>query len=757
MKCFGRPDAVAKLTHTNRLAASTSPYLLQHAHNPVDWYPWAEEALARATRESKPIFLSVGYSTCYWCHVMEREVFENAEIAAMMNELFVNIKVDREQRPDLDEIYMTATQLMTAHGGWPNSVFLTPDLKPFFAGTYFGASDHAGRPGFPTLIRALADAWRDRQPEVLATAERATAAIREAVRVEAAPVGAVAPGPVVAERAVEQLAARYDAREGGFGGAPKFPQDFYYGFLIDRGERHADSRALEMALASLRAMAAGGIHDHVGGGFHRYATDAQWCVPHFEKMLYNQAQLVQAFVRAHESTGEGVFAASARDTLAFVNEVMTGPEGQVYSALDAETDAVEGAYFVWNRAEVEGLLSREQLEVFDGVFALEPLPNLPGHKHPEGGALFMRRPRVAVVGERVDGILRTLKRHRDARARPRLDDKVISGWNGMMIRAYAVAGAAFDETDSLARARRVARFILDRMRDERGHLLRLWRGGVAEQPAFHEDYAFVIGGLLALHAATDEPHWLESAIEFTRIQDEAFWDAEFGGYFFAPESADLIARVKTSRDGAMPSGNSVALHNLVELWEATHDERWKQRIDEMLRAFTGVLTESPAAHIHMVHGLARWLALQGSAKAQGTLERAPGRGSPETACVTATVAVERQRSSRCGEFRVIVDLAITEGWHINANAVSDPALIPTLVDVRHASDGARVSVVAVTYPEGRVFSGRVRIVVSARVSESVAPGTSLPLTVFLQYQACDEARCLPPIEQSIPISIEVEG
>ena len=780
--------------YVNRLIDSSSPYLLQHAHNPVNWYPWGEEALELARAQNKPIFLSVGYSTCYWCHVMEREVFENPQIAALMNELFVNVKVDREQRPDLDEIYMTATQLMTRGGGWPNSLFLTPELKPFYAGTYFGATEQHGRPGFPTLIQSIAEAWRTRQPELLAMAERVTLAVRDSVSGDAGMLVGTALTAAVPDLAVAQIAQRYDAQWGGFGGAPKFPQDFYFEFLLDVQQRTRAQPTLDMAVHSLQMMAAGGIHDHVGGGFHRYSTDAQWLVPHFEKMLYNQAQLARAYVRAYEATGDQTLASTARDTLAYVSELMTGPDGQFYSALDAETDAVEGAYYAWSRAEVETILSREQLPLFDQIFDLGAIPIFPGHKHPSGEVLFMRRPLaelavalhqpLADLQSKVREILSVLKSHRDGRALPRLDDKVIASWSGMMIGAYARAGAALADNAYLAAAQRGADFVLTRMRDDRGHLWRIWRGGVAEQPAFLEDYAFVIQGLLALHEATNDARWLTSAVELTVVCDTLLWDSSSGGYFFARASPDLIARIKSISDGAIPSGNSVMLHNLLALWQRTGDSNWKQRLESMLQVFGGALAAAPTAQVHMVHALEKWLrtkdaAIAASAAVAGAAARsgaaAAGSASPER--VIASVLALPASVRRGEEFVVHVDLAIAPTWHINANPASDAQLIPTVVDLRCVTAPAAatdakpaaplMTVASIAYPSGhdfkaseaaaaiKVLSGNARISIIARLSGEAAVGSSLPLRVYLQYQPCDDNRCLAPVERILELSLEI--
>ncbi len=770
--------------HANRLISASSPYLLQHAHNPVDWYSWGEEALARAKAEDKPIFLSVGYSTCYWCHVMEREVFEDAEIAALMNALFINIKVDREQRPDLDEIYMTATQLMTRHGGWPNSVFLTPDLEPFYAGTYFGPTDQAGRPGFPTLIRSLSDAWRTRRPEVVATARRSAGTIRQVLQERRRADSRETPGTAIVDRAVTQLSQRYDPRQGGFGASPKFPNDFAYPLLFAVHRRTGNQATRDMALHSLHMMAAGGIRDHVGGGFHRYSTDAQWRVPHFEKMLYNQAQLTRAYVAAYETTGDQAFADVARDVLRHVAELMTGPEGQFYSALDAETDAVEGAYYAWSRPEIERALSGDDLGLFDRAFALGSIPTFPGHEHPDGGVLFMRKPVSDLARDmslpyselrtRLDALLRSLKARRDLRKLPRLDDKVIAGWNGLMIDGYAYAGSVLDDPSSIAAARRAADFVLARMLDTDGRLLRSWRGGVAEQEAFQEDYAFLIQGLLALHLATKEQRWLDQATELARLSDELFWDSGGGGYFFAQATPDLIARSKSIDDGAIPSGNSAMLHDLVGLWQATGHEAYQRRVEQMLQAFGGALAAAPSAQLHMVHALERWLrtglastptpvpaaALPAIAPGAGRLPLLEDGGRH----VSAGIVAEPRRVRPGETFRVLVDLTIETGWHINANPASAPSLIPTVVDLR---GDAPLTVVSVSYPDGRmltpgyaehpirVLDGTARIRLTARLDESAAPGRSLPIRAMIQYQACDDARCLQPTEVFQETTLEV--
>lgn len=700
----------------NRLGSSTSPYLLQHAHNPVDWYPWGDEAIAAAKAQDKPIFLSIGYSTCYWCHVMEREVFESAEIAALMNTAFINIKVDREQRPDLDEIYMTATQLMTGHGGWPNSLFLTPDLRPFFAGTYFGAVDVDGRPGFPTLVANISQAWTTRRTELEAAALRAANAIARVVhdQPDLAIGGAAGDASndattAIIDDAIAQLASRYDNKHGGFGGAPKFPQDFFYEFLLDSHAKASATESRTMAVTTLAKMAQGGIHDHVGGGFHRYSVDAEWKVPHFEKMLYNQAQLSRAYVAGFAASGDASFAHTARDTIGWVLRCMTSCEGGFYSALDAETDAVEGAYFVWNRTELERVLGEERLATFDRLFTLEPVPIFRGHKHPDGGVSCMRAPAGNARGQ-IDAVLAVLLAERDQRALPRLDDKVIASWNGMMIGALAMAGRVLGDESFTAAAERAGRFVLENIRTPDGGLWRTWRRGIADQRAFFEDYAFVMGGLLELFQTTRDESWLAEASALARIADERFLDAESGGYFATEPSADLIARAKQAQDGAIPSGNSAMLHNLVGLWRATHEDVWRDRIESLLHAFGSAVSSAPAGHIHLVHGLARWL-----------------EAKERESVVAVDVAWSRASLATDGTIPITIDFSIAAGWHIDASVVT--------ISIR-GHDSRAIDSVKMPAP---VLKGRVRIAATARVAG--------PAELVVRFHPCNATECLAPVDR----------
>lgn len=800
------PTAAPK--HANKLANATSPYLLQHAHNPVDWYPWGPEALERAKKEDKPIFLSVGYSTCYWCHVMEREVFENEEIAALMNERFVCIKVDREERPDLDEIYMTATQMMTGGGGWPNSLFLTPDLKPFFAGTYFGPTDQNGRPGFGSIVKQIGDAWKDQRGKVNDVSGRVADGIKNALGARLAALPKATLDAALVDKAVDQIAAAFDAREGGFGLAPKFPDDFYYSFLLDVHARRvskgdADAATLGMVTKTLDAMAAGGIHDHVGGGFHRYSTDGQWRVPHFEKMLYNQAHLAVAYLDAYAATGDARDAETARGIFRFVNEVFTGPQGQFYSALDAETDAVEGAYYTWTREQITSVLGDKDAAVFLTAFDLADVPIFPGHKHPEGGTL-VRKARGEANRPEVEAMLGKLAAVRKARKLPRLDDKAIGAWNGMMIDAYARGGEVLKDDAYRAAAARAAAFVLEKMRTPDGRLLRSVRlaadardAKTVPQEGFLEDYAFVIRGLLALNRietdAAAKTKWLDAAKSLTAKADELFWDKTNGGYFVATPQPDLIARGKDIGDNATPGGNSVMAHNLLSLATATGDAggaAYRARAEELLRTFSGAMAQSPRGSVHMVHAVERMLATAPGAPPGGSPAidiKAPASGTPgaatganavtdSSAHVKAAAGVEPAAASPGETVTVTVTLRIDEGWHVNANPASADFLVATVVDVRSAAtpgtaDAPALEVSDITYPNPStlkaaglgantisVYGGTVRITATVRVPTDAKADRTIPLHVLAKFQSCSDAGvCLMPAEWAGDVVVNVKA
>jgi uncharacterized protein YyaL (SSP411 family) len=575
---------------TNRLVLERSPYLLQHAHNPVDWRPWGEEAFEEARRLSRPVFLSVGYSTCHWCHVMERESFEDEEIARVLNERYVAIKVDREERPDVDQVYMTAVQLLTGGGGWPMSVWLTPEKEPFFGGTYFPPRDGArtGLRGFLGVIQEIAALWAEDPDRV----RRATGSLVEAVRAALAPgpgAGAAGlPGADVVAAAVEQHRRSFDDRHGGLRRAPKFPSSLPIRLLLRHHRRARDERSLQMALLTLEKMAAGGLHDQVGGGFHRYSTDAEWLVPHFEKMLYDNALLAVAYAEAYQVTGRRDLARVVRTTLDYLGREMTAPEGGLYSATDADSEGEEGRFFVWEERELRALLGAdfERFAAFHGVTA-------------EGN--FEGRNVLSVPRPDEDGweaLAPARARLLAARARrpaPLRDEKVLAGWNGLAISALAFGGRVLGERRHVDAAARAAAFVLERM-VKGGRLQRSWLAGEAGVPAFLDDHAFVAQGLIDLYEATFELRWLEAALDLAERAEALFGDAAGGGWFTtAADHERLLVREKPTHDGAEPSGASVAVLNALRLAAFTGDERWRRRAEAALRHHAGTLRDHPQA------------------------------------------------------------------------------------------------------------------------------------------------------------------
>ncbi len=589
----------------NRLAAERSPYLLQHAHNPVDWYAWGAEAFAKARDEDKPIFLSIGYSTCHWCHVMEHESFESAEIAEVLNCHFVSIKVDREERPDIDRVYMTFVQATTGAGGWPMSVWLTPDLKPFYGGTYFPPSSRWGRRGFKEVLTEIARTWREDRGNVARSADSITERLRT-LRAAGLGAGPVA-GPDALAEGVAQYRASFDARNGGFGDAPKFPRPTELLFLLREHARAGDADARAMVLATLRGMARGGMRDHVGGGFHRYSVDGGWRVPHFEKMLYDQAQLVLAYVEAAQVAGDRQYLDVAEDTLAYVSRDMVDAAGGFYSAEDADSvppehagdptaHKTEGAFYLWREAELERLLGGD-VDVARFRFGTDPRGNAPADPQGEfgnGNILYLAREidEVArLTGRTVDDvqaalpkIRATLFEARSKRPRPHLDDKILTAWNGLMIAAYARAARVGRSQEHLATARRAARFLRTTMWEAtRGVLLRRYRDGSAGIEAYAEDYAFLVWGLLELFQADGDPEWLAWALELQARQDDLFWDPVEGGWFSTTGTdPSVLLRMKEDYDGAEPSATSAATLNLLTLAHLSGDEGRRARAEQAL-------------------------------------------------------------------------------------------------------------------------------------------------------------------------------
>lgn len=601
----------------NRLEHATSPYLLQHRNNPVDWYPWGEEAFAAARDGNKPIFLSVGYSTCHWCHVMARESFSDAAVAAILNRYFISVKVDREERPDVDHVYMTYVQATTGGGGWPMSVWLTPDLKPFFGGTYFPPRGAYGRPGFADILERVAEAWEEDSRGILETSSKAMAQLRDFSAAAGEGTGGT-PDREVARYALETFRQRFDARNGGFGDAPKFPTPAVMDFLwlqAQGAEGEWAEAALEMGAATLRAIARGGIHDVVGGGFHRYAVDAEWRIPHYEKMLYDQAQLVKVFLGAYALRKEEVFRRVALDTLAYVKRDMTHEEGGFFSAEDADSlpshgDARkrEGAFYVWTQAELEALLGEEAPE-FMQAFGVEPGGNAPAGTDPHGeleGTNTLRQ--VEGWREQWRGALTTLREARERRPRPHLDDKILASWNGMMISAFARAYGVTGDRAYLEAAEKASVFLHRRLWDaERKVLLRSFRGGRAEIEGFATDYAQVIEGLLDLYEAGFDIRWLRWADELQVQMDARFLDTERGGYYDTTgEDASVLLRTKDAYDGAEPSANSTAAGNLIRLATMCGAPGLRERAAGVFQAFADSLERMPTATPAMLVALDAW-------------------------------------------------------------------------------------------------------------------------------------------------------
>ena len=585
----------------NRLVFEQSPYLLQHAGNPVDWYPWGTEAFERARQEDKPVFLSIGYSTCHWCHVMERESFEDPTVAGLLNDAFVCIKVDREERPDIDNVYMSVCQAMTGSGGWPLTVVMTPEKQPFFAGTYFPKDGRFGRPGLAELIPSIEQAWKDRRGELLGSAEEIVAHLRSLNT----PGSGDPLGPGTLKAAYDQLASRYDARNGGFGSQPKFPSPHDLTFLLRYWKRSGESHALEMVEKTLRSMRAGGMYDHVGYGFHRYSTDAEWLVPHFEKMLYDQALLAIAYVEAYQATRNDEYAAAAREILTYVLRDMTAPEGGFYSAEDADSEGVEGKFYVWTHAEVMDILGPEDGELYCRVFNIKPGGNFSNpHTPPKTNIPHLAGAPDADSLVRLEAARQRLYAAREARVHPYKDDKILTDWNGLMIAALAKAGCALDEPEYVQAAQRAADFVLTRLRDDRGRLLKRYRRGVAGLPAHLEDYAFMTWGLLELYEANFDVRNLETAQALNRELLAHFWDDSAGGLFFtADDGEELPARIKEVYDGAIPSGNSVAMLNLLRLERITGDAELESKAEAIGRAFSSQVARMPSGFTQLLCAL----------------------------------------------------------------------------------------------------------------------------------------------------------
>ncbi len=763
--------------YTNKLIDQTSPYLLQHAHNPVDWYAWGPEAFAESRKTGKPIFLSVGYSTCYWCHVMERQVFENPEIAAKMNELFVSIKVDREERPDVDDIYMAATQLMNRQGGWPMSVFLTPPgakgendpgLKPFWAGTYIPPEPAYGRPGFPQVLDELSRAWNENRQQVLTTADRAADAVKQYLARRDS--GGELTDALV-QNVTNQLLRNYDRTHGGFGTAPKFPQPNNL-LLLCRVYQNNPNDQLWRALSyTLERMARGGMYDQIGGGFHRYSTDEKWLVPHFEKMLYDNAQLVEAYCIAHSikphDADTDFYPRVIRAVCDYVLREMTDPTGTFWSAQDAEVDAREGGNYVWTAEQVRQALDDDALaDLAVTMYGLDRGTNFQDPHHPDeppANVLFLPKPLHELADDRgvtVDQLLttkaridKTLLAVRDQRKQPATDDKVVVSWNGLMIAGLARAARELNEDRYAAAAARAADYILANMRTSDGGLYRTMRKGQVKIPAFLEDYAFFVHGLIELHRTTGEPRWLEAAEALTNLAQRKF-TAENGGYYDTlADQDDLFVRTRSTYDGAISSGNSQMAHNLVDLYELTANVEYLNRVEADLRSFAGAMTDNGAAMAHMHSALLRAIEADPPRFAQAPPPK-PDKPRPVTARLEpGTLDMTN------GQAKLRLAITMADDYHVNSNNPSVEGLIATTVELADA-DGLEL---VVDYPPGKnkryaladeelsVYDGTVVIEATLRKTSDFDP--NLRPRLILRYQACTDTTCLAPETIELPITI----
>lgn len=745
-------------TYTNRLIDSPDPYLLLHAHNPVDWYPWGPEALARAKRENKPIFLSVGYSTCYWCHVAERLIYSKPEMAKLMNAWFVNIKVDREERPDLDTVYMLATQIMTGGGGWPNNLFLTPELKPFFAGSYFPPQDQGGRRGFATILTQLHQAWIDDRDHVLAVAERAHQALQQAERqMQAADEVAVAPAQWLV-RAVQQSAAVFDAVNGGFsgGGATMFPQEPQLAMLLASYQANHDAKALEMLTQTLKAMAEGGVMDQLAGGFHRYSTEPSWSVPHFEKMLYDNAQLLGLYAQAWAITRQPLFKQVAQRTAHYLLTQMHADDGGFFSAEDAEVDGVEGASYVWRRERIDALLGAVDAERFFALYTLSPVPPSPAagereHESP-GGVLRLDRAKAQALASKshlaraIDALapLRaTLLAARNQRPQPARDEKIVLADNALVIIGLVQAGKALHDAALTQTASATADWAWRKAFDPHSGVLRhQFFHGHAGDGGLLDDYALLGQALLALKDATGESRWLSRARQIADAMRQRF-ERDDGSLANSTDTSSLLIAPPDMGDSVRPSGQSAALALLLRLAVETGDAQYAVAARRALAPVSARVAAQPDAWGAL-------LAALGQPTLRTALERAPapaGPGLPNSADFVHASA----QSIAPASVQVAID--IDKGYHINANPASDPDLIPTQLMLD--GDSSRLTV---DYPQGQpfkapfarqgiaVYSGRVVL------HAALAPATPVPDGLTLRVQACNDKYCLAPANVDVPIA-----
>ena len=593
----------SSIVKRNKLEGEKSPYLLQHAKNPVNWFPWGEEAFLKAREEDKPIFLSIGYSTCHWCHVMAHESFEDNNVADLMNDTFISIKVDREERPDIDKIYMTVCQLMTGQGGWPLTILMTHEKKPFFAGTYFPKETRFGRIGMIELTKRIQDLWQNNRKELLESSNKILYALQD--------MSVESPGleldSKILFKAFSQLKGRFDEKFGGFGKAPKFPTPQNLLFLLRYWKRTGDQSALDMVEQTLTNMRKGGIYDHLGFGFHRYSTDRFWLVPHFEKMLYDQALLTIAYIETYKATRKNIYGDTAKEILTYILRDMTSSEGGFYSAEDADSEGVEGKFYVWSKDEIDAILSKEDAEIFNDIYTIRAEGNYLEEATKEKSGKNIPN----IIREIPEELFKTLQDsrkklfiYREKRIRPHLDDKILTDWNGLMIAAFAKAGFVFNEPIYTEAAEKATKFILTNLKNSDNRLLHRYRGGDSDYLAFIDDYAFLIWGLINLFESTFDVNYLKTAIEFQDQQNKYFWDSYIGGFYFTPEDGELlITRQKEIYDGAIPSGNSVSMFNLLRLYQLTGNDEYEKKANTLSKVFAEGVRQNPTAYTFLLLGV----------------------------------------------------------------------------------------------------------------------------------------------------------
>jgi uncharacterized protein YyaL (SSP411 family) len=771
--------AAGKERPANRLAREISPYLLMHAHNPVDWYPWCPEAFAKAKKEGKLVFLSIGYSSCYWCHVMERESFENDEVAKLLNQWFVCIKVDREERPDIDAIYMTALNVQGQRGGWPLSMFLTSDAKPIVGGTYWPREDRENQGekvrGFKSILKVIHDWHANKATELADQADKVASRTAEVLAGQARGAALVDLDRRLVSAAVDGMKEEFDPLHGGFGNpganfrGTKFPVPTHLKLLLHEARDRSAVEVGNMLTLTLDHMGRGGIYDQIGGGFHRYSTERTWTVPHFEKMLYDNAQLAEVYAQAFQSIKKPWYERIVRETLAFVLREMTSPEGAFYSALDAETGGEEGRFYVWTDKEIESAVQdKEAIRLLNKVYGADQGLNFESKYH----IFVLPRPLAEIareltltdkqLEERLEPLRRQLFEARAKRPRPFLDTKILTSWNGQMIAGFAVAGQVLKDSAYVNAAIRAAEFVLGRLRSREGRLFRTYgaqpgKPGEARLNAYLDDYAYLVHGLLCLHDATGDSKWLDEARRLTDTMIEFHADKDHGGFFYTSNDHEkLFARAKDQYDSVQPSGNSAAAGNLVRLWIKTRDDRYRAFAEKSFKAFAGPMKAYPTHLTAMAEALALYLDAQEQEKPVELGKRENSGGAKKSDSVVKLKAKGGKPDAN-GNERVTVTITVDESWHLYANPVpKDFPGIPVTVTVDAKAKPINVDI---HYPKGKLVKDELagdhyvyekEVVIPITVVR--AKGDDSPLEISVKLQACNKDKCLLPgvVKATVP-------